>query len=211
MFHDLPRQMRISLLKQLLDNSVKHKIHQIVCITSNNGKPEYRERTYAKNDVILKPGWISDAFELSEPEFYKIVTTVECDDDSKNIYTVPIVQCNLQTSADEYKYEEIHHNTLICPGGSISKKEPSKISEKKKICLYIVPDEPTLFYQQGNHNSCLISSLASALHYMGNEYSSKYISSSLSKNLFWKFIIKVGYTSAVIFLWYITERKTKKG
>ena len=85
MFHDLPRQMRISLLKQLLDNSVKHKIHQIVCITSNNGKPEYRERTYAKNDVILKPGWISDAFELSEPEFYKIVTTVTRDDDSPNI------------------------------------------------------------------------------------------------------------------------------
>ena len=58
----------------------------------------------------------------------------------------------LQTSVDESKYEEIHQNALIFPGGSISKKEPSKISEKKKIRLYIVPGAPTLFYQQGNHN-----------------------------------------------------------
>ena len=41
--------------------------------------------------------------------------------------------------------------------------------------LYIVPGAPTLLYQQGNHNSCILSSLASELHYMGDEYASEYI------------------------------------
>ena len=36
------------------------------------------------------------------------------------------------------------------------------------------------------------------------------ISSGVIKNVFWKFIIKVGYTSAVIFLWGIANKKTQK-
>ena len=47
-------------------------------------------RTYAKNGVLIEPGWISNAFELREPEFYKLVTTVTRDDDSRNIFTVTI-------------------------------------------------------------------------------------------------------------------------
>ena len=81
---------------------------------------------------------------------------VKRDEYSPNIYTVPVGRCDLQTSVDESKYEEIHHNALIFPGGYISKKEPSKISEKKTIRLYIFPSAPTLFYQQGNQNSCII-------------------------------------------------------
>ena len=49
--------------------------------------------------------------------------------------------------------------------------------------LYIVPGAPTLFYQQGNHNSCIISYLESALHYMGDEYASKYIIKRMHKYL----------------------------
>ena len=41
--------------------------------------------------------------------------------------------------------------------------------------LYIVPGASTLFYQQGNHNLCILSSLASSFHYMGNAYASEYI------------------------------------
>ena len=59
--------MNISLKKQILENSVKHQIHQIIRITSNNSKTEYHGRTYAKNEVVLEPGWISDAFDLREP------------------------------------------------------------------------------------------------------------------------------------------------
>ena len=46
---------------------VQHQIHQILRITRNNGKTEYRGRTYAKNEVVIEPGWISSAFELREP------------------------------------------------------------------------------------------------------------------------------------------------
>ena len=100
------------------------------------------------------------------------MTTVTCDDYIPNIHTVPIVLCYIQASVDESKYEDIHQNALMFPGGSISKKEPSKISEKKTIRLYIVPGAPTLFYQQGNQDSYIITSLASSLNYMGDEYAS---------------------------------------
>ena len=107
------------------ENSVKHKIHQVIRIISKNGKTEYRGKTYAKNKVVLEPGWISDAFQLRESEFYKLVTTVTLDDDSTAIYTVSVGRCNGQTSDDESKYEEKRENALIGPGESISKKEPS--------------------------------------------------------------------------------------
>ena len=72
------------------------------------------------------------------------------DDGSQNIYTVPIVICNDQTSVEESKNKEKSKNALIGPGEFISKKEPSNISENKTMRLYIVPDAPTLSYQQGN-------------------------------------------------------------
>ena len=61
------------------------------------------------------------------------MTTVTRDDDSTNIYTVPVGQCNQQTSIEESKYEEKRNITLIVPGEYISKKEPIKISEKKTM------------------------------------------------------------------------------
>ena len=73
--HYLSRQMDISLKRQILDNSVEQKIHQIKRITGRNGKTEYRGWTYAKNKVVLQTGWISDDFEFLEPEFYELVKT----------------------------------------------------------------------------------------------------------------------------------------
>ena len=92
--------MMISLKKQILENIPEQQIH---CITNRNGKTEYRGRTYAKNEVVLQPGWIRDAFELREPELYKLVTMVKRDDYSPNIYTLPVGRCDLQTSVDESK------------------------------------------------------------------------------------------------------------
>ena len=43
-----------------------------------------------KKEVLLEPVWIGDAFEFCVPELYKRVTTVTCDDDSQNMYTVPV-------------------------------------------------------------------------------------------------------------------------
>ena len=78
--------------------------------TKKNGKTYYCGRIYAKNEVVLEPDWISDTFELREPEFYNLVTMVTRDDDGKNIYTVLVGQCNEQISYYESKYEEIHQN-----------------------------------------------------------------------------------------------------
>ena len=79
-------------------------------------KKGYHGRIYVKNEVVLEPGWIIDDFELHEPEFYKLVTTVTHDDEIQNNYTVPVGQCNELTSVNESKYEEIRHNALNCPG-----------------------------------------------------------------------------------------------
>ena len=46
------------------------------------------------------------------------------DDDSKNIYTVPIGQCNQQKSVQYSKYEEKNKRALIVPGKYIPNKEP---------------------------------------------------------------------------------------
>ena len=74
--------------------------------------------------------------------------------------------------------------------------------------LYIVPGAPTLLYQQGNQNLCMLLSLGSALRYMGDLYASEYIIRHKQKS--WQFRINVECTSAVIFLWKITKKKRKK-
>ena len=56
----------------------------------------------------------------------------------------------------------MHSNALTCQGESNNKKER-------------VPDGPTIKYSQGIQNSCIMSSLASALYYMGDELASEYI------------------------------------
>ena len=63
------------------------------------------------------------------------MTKVTRDDDSKNIYTVPVGRFNEHTSDDESKYEEKRKNGLIGPGEYIPKKEPGNLSEKKTMPL----------------------------------------------------------------------------
>ena len=97
------------------------------------------------------------------------------DDESRNVYTLPIGQCNQLTTFEESKFEKKCKSALINPGEYISKQEPSKISEKKTMVLYIVPGALTLFYQQGNHNTCILLYLASSFCHMVDGYASKYI------------------------------------
>ena len=49
--------------------------------------------------------------------------------------------------------------------------------------MYIVTGLPTLLHQQDKQNSCIISSLVSALYYMGDEYASKYTIKRKQKSL----------------------------
>ena len=101
--------------------------------------------------------------------------TITCDDGSRKNYTVPVGRCNQQTTFEESKCDKKPKSALIVPGAYFSKKEPSKKSDKKPKRLYIVPCATTLFYQQSNKNSCILSSLASALHHMVGGYASEYI------------------------------------
>ena len=90
------------------------------------------------------------------------MTTVTCDETQHKTYTVPVGRCALHTSKYEPNFADMHPNELICLGKSNKKKEG-------------VPDGPTIKYSQGIQNSCIISSLASALYYMGDELASEYI------------------------------------
>ena len=100
------------------------------------------------------------------------MTTVTCDETKHKTYTVPVGRCFLHTSVNVPNFVDMHHNALICLGESNKKEEPSKISDNNKKRLRIVTGAPTLKFSQDNQNSCIISSLASALYYMGDELAS---------------------------------------
>ena len=84
------------------------------------------------------------------------MTTVTCDETRHKTYIVTVGLCALHTSQDEPNFLDMHYNALTCLGQY----------NKKKEC---VPDGPTIKYTQGIQNLCIISSLASALYYMGDE------------------------------------------
>ena len=118
-------------------------MHKITRITDNNGKSKYLGRTYTNNEVALEPGWIRGNFEFREPEFYKLVTKVTCDETKHKTYIVPVGKCALHTSQDEPNFLDVHSNVLTCLGQYNKKKER-------------VPDGPTIKYSQGIQNSCII-------------------------------------------------------
>ena len=122
--HDLPSKIKRSLKKQILETSIKLQINKITRITENIGKTEYHGRIYANNIVALEPGWIRDSFEFLEPEFYKLVTTVTCDETKHKNYTVPVGRCALHKSVYVPILVDMHHNALICLGESNKKEEP---------------------------------------------------------------------------------------
>ena len=90
------------------------------------------------------------------------MTTVRLDETRHKTYNVPVGQCSLNTTQDEHNFLDMHSNALTCLGGYNKKKER-------------VPDGPTIKYSQGIQNSCIISSLASPLYYMGDKLASEYI------------------------------------
>ena len=142
-----------------MKTSIHPQIQKISRITGSYGKTKYLGRTFTNNEVALEKCWIREYFEFSEPYLYKQVTTARCDETRHKPYTVPVGQCSLNTSQDGHKFLYMHSNELTCLGKSNKKKER-------------VPDGPTIKYSQGIQNSCIISSLASALYYMGDEIAS---------------------------------------
>ena len=59
--------MEKALLKLIFENIVEQQVHQVQHITGRDGKTKYRGWKYSKKEVLLEPGWISDAFEFCEP------------------------------------------------------------------------------------------------------------------------------------------------
>ena len=90
------------------------------------------------------------------------MTTARCDETRHKTYNVPVGRCSLNTSQEKHNYLDMHSNAFTSLGKSNKKKER-------------VPDGPTIKYSQGIQNSCIISSLASALYYMGDVHASEYI------------------------------------
>ena len=110
----------------------------------------------------LEPIWMGNNFEFSEPDFYKQVTDRGSGLTGHKTYTVPVGWCSLNTSQEKQNYWDMLSKAFTSEGKSNKKKEQ-------------VPDEPIIKYSQGMQNSCMISSLASALYYMGDVHASKYI------------------------------------
>ena len=105
---------------------------------------------------------MSDNFEFSEPDFYKQVTDLGSGLTGHKTYTVPVGRCSLNNSQEKQNYLDMHSKAFTYLGKSNKKKEQ-------------VPDVPIIKYSQGMKNSCIISSLASALYYMGDVHASEYI------------------------------------
>ena len=87
------------------------------------------------------------------------MTTVTYDETKYKTYIVPVGQCALHTSQHEPNFLDMNSNALTFLGESNKKEER-------------VPDVPTIKYSQGIQNSCIISSLALAFYYMGDELAS---------------------------------------
>ena len=98
------------------------------------------------------------------------MTTVTCDDTQHKTYTVTVGRFALHSSHDEPNFVDMRHSALICIGESYKKEEH-------------VTNGPTIKYSQGIQNSCIISTLASALYYIGDELASKYIIRRKQKSL----------------------------
>ena len=177
-----------------METSIKPQIHKLTRITDNNSKIEYHGSTYANNEVALEPGWIRENFEFSEPELYKQVTTVTCDETQHKTYTVHVGRCALHTSVYEPNFVDMHNNALICLG------EPNKKEEH-------VPDGPILNIHKAPrihvlyhpwHRHCIIWEMNLRQN----------ISSGVSNSFFLSFIVKVECNFVVILLWDNKENKT---
>ena len=145
-----------------METSIHPQIHKISRIADSNGITTYLGRTFKNNEVALEQCWIREIFEFSEPDLYKQVTTARCDVTRHKTYTVPVGRCSLNTSQEKHNYLDMNSNAFTSLGKS----------NKKREC---VPDGPTIKYYQGIQHSYIISSLASALYYMGYELASEYI------------------------------------
>ena len=145
-----------------METNIHPQIHKISCITDSYGITTYLGRIFNNNEVPLEQCWIRKNFEFSEPDFYKQVTDRGSGLTGHKTYTVPVGRCSLNNSQEEQNYLDMHSKEFTSLGKYNKKKEQ-------------VPDVPTIKYSQGIQNSCILSSLASVLYYMGDVLALEYI------------------------------------
>ena len=105
-----------------METSIHPQIHRISRITDSYGKTKYPGWTFTNNGVALEQCWIREIFEFSEPDFYKQVTTVRCDETRHKTYNLPVGRCSLNNSQEKYTYLDMHYNAFTCIGKSNKKK-----------------------------------------------------------------------------------------
>ena len=145
-----------------METNILPQIHKISRITDFYSKTTYLGRTFNNNEVPLEQCWICENFEFSEPYFYKQVAYRRRYFTRHKNYTVPVGRCSLNTSQEKHNYLDMQSKAFTYLGKSNKKKEQ-------------VTDGPTIKYSQGIQNSYILSSLASALYYMGDVLASEYI------------------------------------
>lgn len=103
--------------------------------------------------------WIITNFKTRAPEFYNIL--IQCKDEEA-VFEVP-AGCSLQTKSPKIALKDITSTHTENPKRAL------------KDIISVTIENPSVMYLQGDKNSCIFSSLASALHYMGDIYASEYI------------------------------------
>ena len=88
--HHFTGAMKKSFKKQRLETNINPQIHKISRITDSYGITTYLGRTFNNMEVSLKPIWISENLDFSEPYFYKQVTDRGSDLTGHKTYTVPV-------------------------------------------------------------------------------------------------------------------------
>ena len=143
-----------------METNILPKIHKISRITDSYGITTSLGRTFKNNEFPLEQFWIRENSEFSEPDFYKQVKMARSDVTRHKTYTIPVGRCSINTSQEKHNYLDMNSKAFTYLGKSNKKKEQ-------------VPDGPTIKYSPGIQNSCIPSSLASALYYMRTDTSKK--------------------------------------
>ncbi len=110
--------------------------------------------------VEIDKQWITTQFKTRVPEFYEQL--MEATGKSDN-FQVPAGACKRKNDMDTGE---------------------DNIADDLKKTVKITDDNPCVYFLQGNKNTCIISSLASAVRYMGDVYASDYIIQRREESLY---------------------------
>jgi len=188
--HKLTAVMKGKLRKQRLLYSTHYQIVKIAKTTDKKKEIVYKGWSLKQVEVVLDIDWIEENFKIREPDFFNALTNSKED---KVILPVPIgkprgrlrpnsIQDTLSNDGQEEddfkpscKAARSAASDLTFQSSKMPQSSAFKLSAKAPRKSLIPEDSPPVFYQQRETSSCVISSLASAMYYIGDTYGSEYI------------------------------------